>query len=293
MKKNYTCFKKNKWFFEETVPFDDSDLMIGIKIKKKLYSGKSRYQKIEIFNTYPFGKILALDGIVQMSEKDEFIYHEMFCQTPMLLHKNPKRILIIGGGDGGVLREVLKHPVERVWMVDIDKKVIEVSRKYLPSISKKAFSDKRAEIIIGDGKEYIRQRPNFFDVILLDLSDPGGPAEDLISSNFYKNVKRALRKNGIVSIQSGSFTVQPRLVATIFKRAKKIFPYVEIRRAVVPAYQAGEYSFTICSKINLGKITQKEIEKKYKKLKLRLKYYSPEIHFTSRVLPQYLKEKLK
>lgn len=292
MKKEY-IFRKNKWFFEETVPYDNSRIVIGIEIKKKLYSGKSTYQKIEFFDTYFYGRILVLDGILQTSEKDEFIYHEMLCQIPMLLVKNPRRVLIIGGGDGGALKEVLKHKIEKVWMVEIDKKVIKLSKKYIPSISKGAFKDKRAEVIIGDGKEYMKKKNNFFDVIILDLSDPGGPAEDLISLKFYKDVKKALRKGGIVSIQSGSFTCQAKLVTTIFNRIKKVFPYVEIHKAVIPSYQAGEYSFTIGSENNLEKLTLKNLKEKFKKLKLSLKYYNPEIYFASKVLPNYLKEKFK
>jgi len=284
--------KKDRWFFEEEVPYDVSETRIGIRVKKKLYSGNSPFQKIEAYDTYPYRRILALDGILQTSEKDEFVYHEMLCQVPMFLHKNPKRVLIVGGGDGGSLEEILKHKVEKVWMVEIDKKVIEVSRKYLPSISKGAFSDKRAEVIIEDGKEFIKRHENFFDIIILDLSDPKGPAKDLISLNFYKRVKKALRKNGMVSIQSGSFTCQPELVSTILKRIKKIFPFAEIRRAVVPSYQAGEYSFTVGSATNLKKITFKDIDKKYKKLKLNLEYYSPEIHFVSKILPKYLRDRI-
>lgn len=280
--------KKEKWFFEGKLPFNVSDIKIGIKIKKKLYSDKSPFQKIEVYDTYAYERILVLDGIVQTSEKDEFIYHEMLCQVPMFLHKNPKRVLIIGGGDGGALEELLKHKVEKIWMAEIDKKVIEISRKYLPSISKGAFENKKTEVIIGDGKEFIKRYNDFFDVIILDLSDPKGPAKDLISLNFYKDVKRALKKEGMVSIQSGSFTCQPKLVSTIFCRIKKIFPFAEIHRAVVPCYQAGEYSFTIGSKANLKKVSFEDIEKKYKKLKLNLRYYSPEIHFASKVLPKYL-----
>ena len=290
--KNLTA-KKDKWFFEEPIPYDVSKVMIGIKIKKKLYSGKSSFQKIGLYHSYDYGRILVLDGILQTSEKDEFIYHEMLCQVPLFLHKNPQRILIIGGGDGGSLEEVLKHKIEKVWLVEIDKKVIELSQKYLPFISKGAFKNKKAEIIIGDGKEYINKYKDFFDVIILDLSDPGGPAKDLISLNFYKKAESTLRKNGIISIQSGSFTCQPELVSLIFNRIRKIFPSVEIHRAVVPSYQAGEYSFIVGSTANLKKIDLKDIEKKYKKLKLDLKYYSPEIHFASQVLPKYIAEKIK
>ncbi len=289
------CFKKSEWYFEDSsnVSFDDSNTSIGMKIRKKLYEGRSPFQKVEFFDTYNFGKILVLDGVLQTAEKTEFIYHEMLCQVPMFCHPNPHKVLIIGGGDGGSLEEVLKHPIEKVWMVEIDKKVVDLSRKYLPSISKNAFNDKRAELIIGDGKEVIKKHKNFFDVIILDLSDPDGPAKELISQGFYKNVKRALRKDGIVSIQSGSLICQTKMTKIIYNRIKKIFPYVEIRKAVVPEYQAGEYAFTLGSKRDLRKITMNNLKKKFKKLKLGLKYYSPEIHFSSKVFPKYLQEVLK
>ncbi|MFH1894493.1 MAG: polyamine aminopropyltransferase [Patescibacteria group bacterium] len=289
--KNYTCFRKNQWYFENPdVPFDISEIMIGIKIKKKLYSGRSPFQRIEFFDVYYYGKILALNGIVQTSEKDEFIYHEMICHPPMLLHKNPKKVLIVGGGDGGSLEEILKHKIEKVWMVEIDKKVVELCQKYLPSISKGAFKNKKTELIIGNGKEFIKKYKNFFDVIILDLSDPGGPAKELISSNFYKDVKNALANEGIVSIQSGSFSYQPKPLREIFKRIQKIFPSAEIRKLVVPVYQAGEFSFIIGAKSNIGKLTFKDIERRFKKVKIDLNYYTPEIHFASKILPPYLKK---
>lgn len=293
MNKNYTCFKKSQWYFENPdVPFDISNIMIGIKIKKRLYSGRSPFQKIEFLDLCHYGRALALDGIVQTSEKDEFIYHEMLCQNPMFLHKSPQRVLIVGGGDGGSLEEVLKHNIKEVQMVEIDKKVIELSQKYLPSISKGAFRDKRAKVIIGDGKVHIKRNVNYFDVIILDLSDPGGPAKDLISLDFYKNVKRALKKDGMVSIQSGSFTCQPEMVSLIFNRIKKIFPSVKIHKAVVPVYQAGEYSFTVGSKSDLKKITLKNLQNKFKKAGFSTSYWSPELHFASSVLPKYLKDGL-
>jgi len=293
MKKGNFCFNKNQWFFEENVPYDVSRIKIGIEVKRKLYSGRSRYQKIEFYDTYFFGRILVLDGILQTSEKDEFIYHEMLCQNPLFLHKNPQRVLIVGGGDGGALEEILKHKVKEVQMVEIDEKVIELSKKYLPSISKGAFNDRRTKLFIEDGKKFIKRNVNCFDVIILDLSDPGGPAKDLISLNFYKNVKRALRKNGIVSIQSGSLSYQAKLVSLIFNRVNRIFPSVKIHRSVIPSYQAGEYSFIVGSKFNLKKISPLVLQSKFKKAKLKLSYWNPEMHFASSVLPKYLKDKIR
>ena len=285
--------KKNNWLFESyTIPYDDIDEKVALKVKKKLYFGKSPYQKIEVYDTYSFGRVLVLDGIFQASEMDEFIYHEMLCHLPLFSCKSPKKVLIIGGGDGGSLKEVLKHPIEKVWMVEIDGKVIEVSKKYLPSISKGAFSSRKAEIIVGDGLKFIKNYNNFFDVIILDLSDPIGPAKKLISLDFYKDVKRALKKKGVLSVQSGSTTVQLKLVETIYKRLKKVFPSVEVHRACVPLYQAGEYSFTVAANFDLRKISLADLEKKFKKLSLKTKYYLPEIHLSSRVKPRYLKNLL-
>jgi len=286
--------KKEKWLYETLeVPFDNVDVKHGPKLKKKLYSGKSPYQKIEVFDTFGFGKILVLDGIFQTSEKEEFVYHEMLCHLPMFYHKNPKKVLIVGGGDGGALEEVLKHPVERVWMVEIDKKVIDVSKKYLPSISRGAFRNKKAEIVIDDGSEFIKNYKNFFDVIILDLSDPGGPAQQLISLKFYKNIKKTLKKGGVISVQGGCFFYQMKLVSIIFRRLRKIFSSVVIHRAPVVLYGVGELNFTIASDINLRKISKKDIERKFKKLKLDLKYYNPDIHFASAVLPKYLIKEIK
>jgi spermidine synthase len=292
MKKNNFCYKKNEWYFEDYVPHDEGGRVVGLKIKKKLYSGKSIYQKIDFYDTYSFGKILTLDGILQTSEKDEFVYHEMMCHIPMFLHKNPKKVLIIGGGDGGSLEEILKHNVEEVKMVEIDEKVVELSKKYLPSISKNAFKDKRAELIIGDGKAFIEKNINAFDVIVLDLSDPEGPAKELISLDFYKNVKKCLKDGGVLSIQSGSFSTQPKLVSTIYNRIKKVFPFYEIHRGVVFSYQAGEFSFIIASKENINSIKKNQLEKRFKKSKLNLKYFSPDMYFSSKVLPKFIKETL-
>jgi spermidine synthase len=282
--------KKNKWLFESSfVPFDSVDVKVGLKIKKRLYSGRSPFQKIEVFDTYTFGRVLVLDGIFQTSEKDEFVYHEMICHLPMFYHKNPQKTLIIGGGDGGALEEVLKHPIERVWMMEIDKKVIEVSQKYLPAISQGAFNFKKAEVIVGDGHKLIKNYRNFFDVIILDLSDPWGPAEKLISTSFYRNVKKSMKKDGVVSVQSGSLRSQLDLVLMISKRLKKVFSSVKIHRAPVALYGTGDFSFTLAANINLEKPDLSKIKRRFKKLSSRVKYYSPEIHQSSGILPKYLK----
>ncbi|OHA65162.1 MAG: spermidine synthase [Candidatus Wildermuthbacteria bacterium RIFCSPHIGHO2_02_FULL_49_9] len=269
-------------------------IQIGYQVRKKLYEGKSAFQRVEVYNLMFFGRTLFLDGVLQTAEQDEFIYHEMLCQAPLFLHPSLGNVLIIGGGDGGALREVLKHrSVKKAVVVEIDGKVVKLSRKYLPFLSKNAFSDKRTKLVIEDGKKFIKKHKSEFDVIILDLSDPNGPSKDLISLPFYKNIKQALRSNGIVSVQSGSFITQPKLVSTISKRLQKVFSHVQVRKAVVPSYYAGEYIFTLASDYNFSKVTLGTLAKRYKASKMRLKYWSPEIHQASSVLPLYLKQELK
>lgn len=284
---------KALYFFEGEVPFEKPGLKVGFRVKKKLYNARSLFQKIEVYDLFTYGKALMLEGIVQTTEQDEFIYHEMLCQVPLFLHPSPQKVLIIGGGDGGSLEEVLKHKgVQETWMVEIDGKVVEVSKKYLPFISKNSFSDKRAVLRIEDGWKFMKNRKKEFDVIILDLSDPGGPAKRLISLPFYRDVKKALKKGGIVSVQSGSFTTQPKLVAAIAKRLKKLFSHVEVRRACVPSYQAGEYTFATASESDISAVSQKVLEKRFAASKMNLKYWSPAIHEATAVLPLYLAEEL-
>jgi len=291
--KNNWVFKKSQWFFEETVPGILPTIKTGIKVKKKIFSRKSPFQKLEVFDTLPFGRILVLDGIIQLSKCDEFIYHEMLTHPAMFYHPNPKKILIIGGGDGGVLREVLRHPIEEVYLVDIDKKVIEISQKYLPFVSKGAFRNKKARIFVEDGIKFVKNYKNFFDVVIIDSTDPLGPSLGLFSKNFYQNVFKALTKNGVLSIQSGCLFEQFLHLKKILEKIKKIFPSLKIHKACVPCLQcSNEYSFTVAAKSDLRKVNLKDIEKRFKKSKLNLKYYNPEIHFSSTILPKYLKEKL-
>lgn len=291
---SFEYYNDTTWFFENTPPNCEANFKIAIQKKEKVYAEKSEFEEIEIYDTYSFGKMLVIDGIIQTTERDNFIYHEMLCHTPLFYHPNPKKVLIIGGGDGGALREVLKHPIEEVCMVEIDNKVIEVCKKYMPSLSDGAFESEKLNLTIDDGKEFIKKHKKYFDVIIMDLSDPAGPAEELITEKFYQDVKEALTENGVISIQSGSFEYQPTEVATIYKRVKNVFGSVKAHKAVVPTYQGGEFSFIMAAKFDLNIVTKKEINNRFNELNLpNLKYYTPEIHFASAVLPKYLQDILK
>lgn len=273
-----------KWFREKPTSRVENNIIWKIKIKKKVYSGKSKYQKIEIFDTYEFGRIKALDGLIQLATKNEHIYHEMLVHPALFYHSAPKRVLIIGGGDGGTLREVLKHKVEEIILDDIDKKVIEVSKKYLPLVSKGAFENKRVKVVIEDGLKFIKNFDNYFDVIIIDATDPRPRdiAIGLFTKKFFRDAKKAMRKEGIISIQSGWFSESFSKMTR--KNIKKVFPYFKIHRAFIPCFPFREHTFTFGSpKVNFKKISVQEIKKRFNKLRLRTKYYTPEIHFASGV----------
>jgi spermidine synthase len=273
-----------------TLPYTPPQMYI--KLKDKIHSENSAYQKIEIVDTYILGKMLLLDGAIQTTEKDEFIYHDMICHTPMLYHPNPKKILIIGDGDGGALKTILKHDIEKVWLVEIDKKVIEISKQYMPKVSDGAFENPKAEIVIEDGKKFIKKYENFFDVIILALSDVTGPAKELISIEFYKDINKALKENGVLAIQGGSVFESPITVLTIFNRISEIFKSVFIHTAVIPSYGLSDFCFTIAGKFDLGTVTLDSIKTRYNKLNLNTQYYHPKMHFASRVLPKYLQNNI-
>lgn len=278
------------WFFEKELPNAVQNYKIGWRIKKKIYSGRSKYQKIEILDTFDLGRIFVLDGILQLSEKYEFIYHEMISHLSLFYHPNPKRVLIIGGGDGGVVREVLKHSAEEVFLVELDSKVIKLSKKYLPFLDLKNSSrDKRVKLFLEDGAFFIKKFKNFFDLIIVDSTDPSSFSLSLFQKRFYKNSFLALKKQGIFITQSGNFLDQILEIKAVVKNLKNFFPYVKVHRVFTPDYQGSDFSFTLASKkINLENLDIKTI----KKIK-DLKYYSPKIHFSSGVLPRFYQEKLK
>ncbi len=289
MRKKF-LFGKN-WFFEEFVPDELPSSTWGVLIEKEIYSGKSQFQKIEIFETKEFGRIFILDGLVQLSTKHEFVYHEMLVQPAIFYYwaangKGPEKILIIGGGDGGALREVVKHnSVKEIYLVDIDKKVIEVSKKYLPSLSKGAFNDKRLKIVNEDALKVVKNYKDYFDIIVEDLTDPSGHSLALWSTKFYKDILKALKENGVAGFQAG--VESERFAKKNRKRIKKVFPFFTAHRAFVGCFPFDEHIFAFASKkINFEKITFEEIKSMYEKLNIKTRYYSPEIHFSSQVFPK-------
>lgn len=283
---------EGRWFPErEPVGIEQRTQMRGV-----LYEGRSPYQLIRVLDTFPFGRALVLDQALQTTEADEFIYHEMIVHPALASLPAPQRVLIIGGGDGGCLRRVLEHPVQRAVMVEIDGQVIEVCRRYLPSISAGAFDDPRAEIVLADGCRYVREAEGPFDAVLIDSTDPTptGPSRPLFSPEFYRDIRRLLREDGFLVSQSGSpiFRMNELLMAVLNMR--QVFPLVLVYLAPVPSYPGVVWAFTIAS----AGPDPREVEPSLLAERLRERgiataYYSPELHRASFALPAFLARTLE
>lgn len=261
------------------------------RVASVLASKKTKFQDCKVLNTPVFGRVLVLDGVVQTTERDEFVYHEMLTHMAMLSHPDPKRVLIIGAGDGGILREVLKYDVDEAVMVEIDGDVIDFSKEYLPMISGGAFDDKRARVLIDDGAKFVEETKEKFDVVLVDSPDPIGPAKVLFSEKFYRNVLKCLTADGVMTRQSGVPVLQGKELTDSYAVLNKVFSKAFVYLAVIPTYIGGFFSFIFGSKsCDPTKIDFNVLEKKYKAVGLKSKYYNPEIHFAAFALPNFIKD---
>lgn len=236
----------NQWITEEQTPH----LHLSTEVDKVMYSGQSDFQKIEVAHSLQYGNMLVLDGVFQTSEKEEFVYHEMMAHVPLFLHPNPKRVLIIGGGDGGVARECVRHPeVESVTMVEIDGKVVELAKKFLPTIAQAMRENNpKLTVTIGDGLAHVREKEDYYDVIIVDCSDPIGPGEGLFQEPFYKDVYKALKEDGLFVQQTESPFLHQPLIHDVFEVVDRNFPMARLYTAFIPLYPAGMHCFTMGSK---------------------------------------------
>ncbi len=275
------------WFSE----YQTKNLKLSVKVKDILYSEKSEYQEIVILDTYEYGKVLILDNTYQTTEKDEFIYHELISHPALFTHPNPKNVLVIGGGDGGTVREVLKHKsVENIDFVELDEKVVDACKKYMPSLSCK-IDDEKVNTLFTDGIKYVAETDKKYDVIIVDCPDPVGPAKGLFEKEFYKNIFKCLNDDGIVVQQTESPLFNKDLIKNVQKYLKEAkFNIVKTMVCSIPTYPSGFWSFTIGSKkYNPLEIDMNKIKKSLKNIET--KYYDEEVHkgvFLS--LPRYLKE---
>jgi spermidine synthase len=256
-------------FFVERDPY--APLRHQYPVSKVLHEEKSEYQEILVLESPHFGRMLVLDGVVQLDEKYEFMYHEFLAHVPLCAHPEPEEVLIIGGGDGGTLREVLKHKcVKRAVLVDIDKRVIEVSKKFFPTLSV-GFDDPRAIVVNEDGFKFIQECEGEFDVVIVDSTDPVGFAHVLTTEDFYRFVFRALKDEGIFAGQTESLHYHLEMVVRIQKNLKKVFPVVDLFTSVVPIYAGYWWTYSIASKKHGVREPLREPDGE-------LKIYSKEMH---------------
>ena len=275
-------------FYHEITP---SGFGIAIKAGKLLYSKQSEFQKVEVFETESsLGRVLTLDDLMMTTEGDEYHYHEMIAHVPMMHHPNPKTVLVIGGGDGGTVREVLKHDsVEKVVLCEIDGLVIEACKEHLPTIACE-LDNPKCEILVEDAIEYIKNKENLFDVVLIDSTDPMGPGEGLFTEEFYTNVKRSLKKGGIVAAQSESPFVNKEEIKKMYNLLKKVFPICSTFTSNIPTYPGGYWAWAFCSE-EVKPLSYYD-ERRGNDIEKKCKIYNREYHNARFALPNYLKELL-
>ncbi|HHY46622.1 MAG TPA: polyamine aminopropyltransferase [Firmicutes bacterium] len=268
------------WFQE----YQTKDLGLACRVVRTLAREKTQYQELLVVDTVQYGRLLALDGAIQLTTADEFVYHEMIAHVPMVTHKCPRKVLVIGGGDGGTVREVLKHPaVERVDLVEIDDRVLDICRRFFPETSS-SLSDPRVRVTVGDGVEYVKKVHGEYDVAIVDSSDPVGPGVGLFAGEFYRDLFACLADDGLVCAQTESPFLNGDLIRSVYRSISETFPLAALYLAPIPTYPSGLWSFTIGSKI------YNPLEPEGRASGLETRYYTPEIHRAAFVLPGFVQQ---
>ncbi|XP_037085303.1 spermidine synthase-like [Pollicipes pollicipes] len=277
---------KTGWFSEFSSLWPGQCL--SLEVEEVLFHEKSEFQDIMVLQSKAFGRTLILDGVIQCTEKDEFSYQEMISFLPLNSHANPKKVLIVGGGDGGVAREVVKHPaVEQVVMCEIDAMVVDVSKRLLPFMAT-GFQSPKLTLFFGDGMEFMKQHRDEFDVIITDSSDPIGPAATLFEENYFELMSTALRPGGIICSQGENMWFHQDIIKKVMAGCRKNFGSVAYAYTTIPTYPGGQIGFVLASKdeavdfsIPRRLLTEPEMDA------MRLRYYTPEVHATAFVLPRF------
>lgn len=265
------------------------------RIEKMLHEVRTDHQHLVIFQNPRMGRVMALDGVIQTTEADEFIYHEMLTHVPILAHGAAKRVLIIGGGDGGMLREVAKHStVEHITMVEIDGTVVEMCKEFLPTHSNGAFEDSRLNLVIDDGMRFVATTEEKFDVIISDSTDPIGPGEVLFSKNFYQACHRCLNEGGILVTQNGTPFMQLSGVQTTAGRMNGLFADWHFYQAAIPTYIGGAMTFAWgATDKAYRKLPLETLRQRFAGSGIVTRYYNPEVHIGAFALPQYVLSAIK
>lgn len=271
------------WYTEKQTEY----FGITAQITRTLVREQTEFQDLAIIDTLEFGRMLVLDGMVMTTVKDEFVYHEMVAHPALFTHPAPKKVLVVGGGDGGVIREIMKHPqVEKAVLVEIDGKVIEYSKKYLPEIAGE-LDNPRVEVIVGDGYMHIHEHKNEYDVVMVDSTEPVGPAVQLFEKGFYQGIYDALKEDGIFVAQTDNPWFKAELIRQVNRDVKEIFPIVRMYQANIPTYPSGLWTFTLGSKKHDPlKVEESAIRN------LTTRYYTPRLHKAAFALPKFVEELL-
>lgn len=265
------------WFQERQY----EDFSQTLMIERELYRGSTAFQEARVFENPTFGRVFALDGIVQLTTRDSHIYHEMIAHAPLLAHGAAKRVLIVGGGDGGVLHEVLKHKtVEHVSLVELDAEVVELSRRFFPDISGLAFDDPRCRLVFGDGAKFVATaEPAQFDIIIVDSTDPIGPGEVLFGDTFYNHCRRVLRPGGSITLQAGAAFFQTERLHALQARLAGIFGAARSYLAPVPTYAAGMLALVTAAANDAQLLPPLALlERRFEEAELQTCFYSPAVH---------------
>lgn len=277
------------WYTEE----HSENIRFSIRVDKQLYSGQSDFQRIDIFESKEFGRFFTLDGLMMVTEKDEFIYHDMITHVPMAVNPAIKKVLVIGAGDGGTVRELTRYStIEHIDMVEIDKMVVDVCLEYLPQTSCK-LKDERVSLIFEDGLKFVRTKSNEYDLIIVDSTDPFGPGEGLFTKEFYGNCFNALKEDGILVNQHETpyYASYAKSMQRAHKRIQEFFPICRVYQAHIPTYPSGHWLFGFASK-KYDPIKDLNAER-WNNLGLETKYYNTDLHVGSFAIPNYVKDLLK
>lgn len=279
-----------KWF-DETLhdQVQNQGFTQRLEVTRIVHGERTEFQDLMIFETPAFGRVLALDGIVQTTEGDEFAYHEMLVHVPMFAHGHARKVLIVGGGDGGTLREVLRHDVEAVAMVEIDRAVIDACRAHMPSLSAGAFEDARVELVIADAAAYVADGGEDFDIIIVDSTDPIGPGANLFSEKFYADGKRRLGAGGVLVTQNGVPFLQAEEVTATYRRLAPLFADVGFYVTAVPTYIGGRMTLAWATDdAGFRALSPATLAGRYAAAGFETRYYTPDVHVASFALPPYV-----
>jgi spermidine synthase len=277
------------WYTEQHT----DNVRFSIKVEKQIYSEQTEFQRIDVLEAKEFGKFFTLDGLMMITEKDEFIYHDMIVHVPMATNPNIKKVLVIGAGDGGTIRELTRYStIEEIDMVEIDERVVDVCKEYFPITACK-LDDKRVKMFFEDGLRFVRGKENEYDLIIVDSTDPFGPGEGLFTKEFYGNCYMALKEDGILVNQHESpyYEYHAKAMKDAHKKIVNYFPINKVYQAHIPTYPSGHWLFGFASK-KYDPIKDFDAEA-WNKLSMETKYYNTDLHVGCFALPNYVKDMLK